>query len=106
LYIPSAAPWYKFAEWQELYGEIVLIWLLGKPMVILNSVEAARELLERKGANFSGRPPSLYIKEWCVVFPDDSSSRVNSTLHTGLDGEMRSPFCSMMIITFERRSGY
>lgn len=65
--IPLHAAWLTFAEWYKEYGSIAMVRILGRPMVVLNTVEAAHELLEKKGANFSERPQFLVFKEWCVT---------------------------------------
>ncbi len=43
-------------------GEIVYVHALGKPMVILNSASVARELLEKRGANYSDRPRLVFFE--------------------------------------------
>ena len=63
-FVPLKATWLTFADWYKKYGEIILIKMFNKPMVILNSAEAAHELLEKKGANFSGRPPFRFFRYW------------------------------------------
>ncbi|KAF9047143.1 cytochrome P450 [Hymenopellis radicata] len=52
-------PWEKFAEWHEAYGPIVRISLLGHNIVILNTVEAATELLEKRSLIYSDRPQAI-----------------------------------------------
>ena len=39
-------------------GPVFFLELLGRPVLVINSVEAARDLMEKKGANFSDRPRS------------------------------------------------
>lgn len=53
-----------FAKWYKEYGEIVLIKALHHHVIVLNTVSAARSILEKKGSNFSGRPPFVYFNEW------------------------------------------
>ena len=43
-------------EWASKYGEIMHIKLGGKDVIVLNSVEAADELLARRSSNYSNRP--------------------------------------------------
>jgi hypothetical protein len=57
--IPTSSPWLKFAEWCKTYGEIVYVNVLGKPMIILGTLSAARELMETRGANYSDRPRAV-----------------------------------------------
>ncbi|KZV95209.1 cytochrome P450 [Exidia glandulosa HHB12029] len=54
--MPSDSQWMRFAEWSELYGEITYVEVFGQPIVILNSLSACKELLEKRGATSSGRP--------------------------------------------------
>lgn len=44
-------------------GEIVYVHVLGRPMIILNSFDAAKELLEKRGVNYSDRPRLVFIQE-------------------------------------------
>lgn len=62
--ISPSAPWKTFAQWSKQYGPVTLVRLLGSPLVVINTVEAAHELLDKKGANFSGRPRMAYFNEW------------------------------------------
>lgn len=59
--IPSSSPWLRFSEWAIKYGDITYVTLLGQPIVILNSLEACKELLEKRGATTAGRPYSVIL---------------------------------------------
>ncbi|EJD49813.1 cytochrome P450 [Auricularia subglabra TFB-10046 SS5] len=50
--IPESYPWLRFSEWHKTYGEIVYATILGKPFIVLNSLEACKELM----GSASGRP--------------------------------------------------
>lgn len=52
-----------FAEWRRIYGDIVHAHVAGTHMIILNSYEVAMEMLAKKGANYSDRPPSFFASE-------------------------------------------
>src|ERR1700761_8464684 len=53
--------WYKtFTNWQKEYGDVVYANVLGTPFLIVNSLEIAKELLEKRGNIYSGRI-ELYI---------------------------------------------
>ncbi|ETW77249.1 cytochrome P450 monooxygenase 26 [Heterobasidion irregulare TC 32-1] len=54
--IPKRAPWEVYAEWANQYGDIMSIQVLGQTVVIINSVQIARNLLEKRGSNYSDRP--------------------------------------------------
>ncbi|KAG6836285.1 hypothetical protein H0H93_009476 [Arthromyces matolae] len=43
-------------ELSKTYGDVIYLEMLGQPVVVLNSTEAAVELLERRSANYSDRP--------------------------------------------------
>ncbi|KAL4256194.1 cytochrome P450 family protein [Pleurotus pulmonarius] len=45
-----------FHEWSKTYGDIMHLRVLGRDLIVLNSVEAATELLEKRSALYSDRP--------------------------------------------------
>ncbi|KAJ6621636.1 cytochrome P450 [Mycena sp. CBHHK59/15] len=47
----------KYKDWAEQFGDVIYVEVFGSPMVILNSYKAVTELLERRSANYSDRPP-------------------------------------------------
>ncbi|KAL5483173.1 hypothetical protein ACEPAI_8402 [Sanghuangporus weigelae] len=71
LQIPTTQPWKTFADWGKLYGPVTFAEALGRPMIIINSVTAARDLMDKKGAIFSNRPnmPVLEMIGWGVTLP-------------------------------------
>ena len=55
--IPSYGPEYAYMRWGREYRSDVLSFrVLGQPVVVLNSVRAAVDLLDRRGANYCDRP--------------------------------------------------
>lgn len=54
--MPKDYWWLKFAEWSKQYGDVVHLNVLGQHIVILDSVEATKELLDRRSAIYSDRP--------------------------------------------------
>ncbi|KAI0711889.1 cytochrome P450 [Cerioporus squamosus] len=56
LQMPRAKVWEKLYEWGQIYGGICSISLFGTPLLILNTAEAGRELLDKKSALYSNRP--------------------------------------------------
>lgn len=46
---------HEFCEWAAEYGEIFYLKLGGQDVIVLNSAEAADELLARRSNNYSGR---------------------------------------------------
>ncbi|KAJ3491620.1 hypothetical protein NLI96_g552 [Meripilus lineatus] len=55
-----------YYEWHRNYGDIMYLNVLGKPIVLLNSEQAARELLDKKGKIYSDRPhfPAHELLGW------------------------------------------
>ncbi|KAF8442321.1 cytochrome P450 [Boletus edulis BED1] len=56
LNIDSSHPWLSYEEWGKRHGGLVYANILGKDFIIINSVEVARDLLERRSAVYSDRP--------------------------------------------------
>ncbi|KDQ14634.1 hypothetical protein BOTBODRAFT_32384 [Botryobasidium botryosum FD-172 SS1] len=54
LQIPITGSWHLYTKWQKTYGDIVRFKLFGQSVVILNSYEAANDLLHQR-ANFQDR---------------------------------------------------
>ncbi|KAG6887305.1 hypothetical protein C0995_016286 [Termitomyces sp. Mi166 len=54
--IPQEGQDIFFHELGKNYGDVVQLKIMGKSMIILNSAEAAVDLLEKRSANYSDRP--------------------------------------------------
>ncbi|KAG1876595.1 cytochrome P450 [Suillus subalutaceus] len=54
--IPRIKPWLTFAEWGKKYGDISHVEILGQHIIVLNSVENAVNMLDKKGTVYSDRP--------------------------------------------------
>ncbi|CAA7266302.1 unnamed protein product [Cyclocybe aegerita] len=54
--IPREREWVTFTEWAAKWGDIVSVSVLGEHMIILNTAQAAFEMLDKKSAKFSDRP--------------------------------------------------
>ncbi|EJF56159.1 cytochrome P450 [Dichomitus squalens] len=58
--IPPVEPWHVFYKWARQYGvnsgEVVYLQVLGRPVVLLNSVQACNDLFEGRHAIYSDRP--------------------------------------------------
>ncbi|KAG7087228.1 hypothetical protein E1B28_013209 [Marasmius oreades] len=48
-----------FDQWAEEYGPVVYLRMFGQPVIVLNSAEAADDLLEKRHKNYDGRPNSI-----------------------------------------------
>ncbi|PBK93430.1 cytochrome P450 [Armillaria gallica] len=53
--MPSEKEWLTFVRWGEKYGDIVSVSVLGRRMVVINSVQTAIDILDKKGAIYSDR---------------------------------------------------
>ena len=54
--MPKDYYWLTFANWKRKYGDFVYANVFGKSIIILNSAEAALDLLEKRSASYSDRP--------------------------------------------------
>lgn len=66
---PKNQHWIKFTEWGQLFGDVVYLNVPGAPMVILNTAQAASDLMEKRSANYSDRP-CMYFWFRTVQTPD------------------------------------
>lgn len=55
------AAWVCYAEWAAKYGDVVYLNIIGQHIVILNSVKATTELLEKRSSNYSSRPGMCFV---------------------------------------------
>ncbi|KAM5539597.1 hypothetical protein V8D89_006706 [Ganoderma adspersum] len=53
----------KLAEWGRQFGDVVFAKFFRTPVVVLNSKEAAVDLMEKRSAKYSDRPPFILLKE-------------------------------------------
>ncbi|KAF2626696.1 cytochrome P450 21 [Macroventuria anomochaeta] len=56
----------KFTEWRKTYGDIIGLKAGPANIVVLNSTAVTRELLERRGNIYSGRPTDYIFREHIV----------------------------------------
>ncbi|KAK0231460.1 cytochrome P450 [Armillaria fumosa] len=55
--MPRVSPWKTFTEWSKQYGSSIIHYrFFGRHFIVLNSVEAALELLEHRSNTYSDRP--------------------------------------------------
>ena len=52
----DSKPFVTFANWAKTYGDIFYLRLGHRNVIVINSIEAARETLVNNGKAFSGRP--------------------------------------------------
>ncbi|KAF8153982.1 cytochrome P450 [Crassisporium funariophilum] len=63
LQIPTDNQEETFAEWGAQYGDVVHIKIFGQSMIILNTLQAARDLLDKKSSIYSDRPRFVLLAE-------------------------------------------
>ncbi|KAF4616302.1 hypothetical protein D9613_008357 [Agrocybe pediades] len=74
LNFPSSFEWEAFEAWGKKYNTpIIHLSVAGRSLIVLNTAEAARDLLEKRSAIYSGRPNLRVINEfmgfgWLLVF--------------------------------------
>ncbi|KAJ7858819.1 cytochrome P450 [Mycena olivaceomarginata] len=56
LRMPSTDSALVFHEWAKTYGDVMRLEVLGRTMIILDSYQAAKDLLEKRGTIYSDRP--------------------------------------------------
>ncbi|KAJ7263401.1 cytochrome P450 [Mycena rebaudengoi] len=68
--MPTEQAPFVFNEWSKKYGDVMYLEVFGKPMVVLDTHEAAVDLLEKKGSIYSDRPefPVYDILGWTEYY--------------------------------------
>ncbi|KAF7323866.1 O-methylsterigmatocystin oxidoreductase [Mycena kentingensis (nom. inval.)] len=66
--IPQTLPWLTYADWAKQYGDIMHITILGAHIIVINSVEVATEILDKRSGNYSSRPdiPVMHMNGWMM----------------------------------------
>ncbi|KZT39057.1 cytochrome P450 [Sistotremastrum suecicum HHB10207 ss-3] len=64
LQMPPTDQWITFAEWAEEFGSMTGLRVLGKNIVILNTFDAAMDLLHKRGAIYSSRPAFPLLQQF------------------------------------------
>ena len=60
----ASKPEYIYAKWTKEYkSDIVSFCVLGQPIIVLNSVQAAEEMLDKRGSNYGDRPRFALFEE-------------------------------------------
>ena len=54
--LPTSREYETYTRWGKEFGDVVHVNALGRHIIILNSVQAAKELLERRSGIYSSRP--------------------------------------------------
>ncbi|KAL5514754.1 hypothetical protein ACEPAG_2070 [Sanghuangporus baumii] len=60
--MPPKEEWEAARKWGEKYGPVVYVEVFGLPYIFLNSYQAAVDLLEKRGSNYSSRPTTVMFE--------------------------------------------
>ncbi|KAF8705404.1 cytochrome p450, partial [Rhizoctonia solani] len=54
--MPPKEDWLTFNKWSKQHGDMFYLSILGKPLIVVNSMQIASDLLDKRSANYSERP--------------------------------------------------
>ncbi|KAH8821438.1 cytochrome P450 [Xylogone sp. PMI_703] len=61
--VPAERPDLQFAKWAKEYNsDVIYLNFMGQPVIVLNSLQAATDLLDKKGAIYSDRSPFAMLE--------------------------------------------
>ncbi|KAF8182928.1 cytochrome P450 [Pholiota molesta] len=63
LQIPTDSQEEVFTDWKAQYGDVVYIKIFKQPMIILNGLQSARDLLDKRSSIYSDRPRFVLLSE-------------------------------------------
>ncbi|KAI1384394.1 putative cytochrome P450 [Hypoxylon trugodes] len=63
--MPKFKPYKQFTEWGERYGPIYSLMVGSSPLIVLQSQEIAKELLDKRGSSYSSRPDMYILSDLC-----------------------------------------
>ncbi|KAH8652257.1 cytochrome P450 [Xylariales sp. PMI_506] len=61
--INNERPWITYNKWAKQYGDIVMYWVMGKPVLLLAKMEHAENLLQKRMMNYGDRPQLVVAQE-------------------------------------------
>ncbi|CCL99947.1 uncharacterized protein FIBRA_01972 [Fibroporia radiculosa] len=73
--LPPEYQWRAFAQWAEIYGDIFYFKIFRKPAMVITSVIAAHELMEKRSSKYSDRPRTVVLTELMRFEPNLSVLR-------------------------------
>ncbi|TFK68106.1 cytochrome P450 [Pluteus cervinus] len=59
--LPREKAWNTFLPWKERYGDIIYLEALGNGILVLNTLEAVNDLLDKRPNNYSDRPEFIMV---------------------------------------------
>ncbi|KAK7061235.1 cytochrome P450 [Favolaschia claudopus] len=68
--VPTSLAWFTYTKWRKQYGDLVFFEVFGNKFLILNSLKATTDLLDKRASIYSERPtiPSILLMEWEFSF--------------------------------------
>ncbi|EED84236.1 predicted protein, partial [Postia placenta Mad-698-R] len=63
LQVSPQGAWYKFSEYQKVYGDLLFFRGLGSHVLVLNSMKAINDLLDKRSSVYSNRPTFTVVGE-------------------------------------------
>ncbi|KAJ7223154.1 cytochrome P450 [Mycena pura] len=63
LHVSPKQPWFKLYEYKKQYGDLVFFYGLGNNVLVLNTMEAVSDLLDKRGNIYSHRPEFTVVGE-------------------------------------------
>lgn len=63
--MPAENPHLQFQKWAKEYGPVYSLQLGTKTMIMLSGGEAIKELMEKRGIHYSGKPESYVGQDLC-----------------------------------------
>ncbi|KXN84134.1 Fumitremorgin C synthase [Leucoagaricus sp. SymC.cos] len=57
--VPFYQPWRRYTEWHKVFGDVISFWLGSTPIIVLGSLKAATDILEKRGNIYSSRPRNI-----------------------------------------------
>ncbi|KAJ7102950.1 cytochrome P450 [Mycena crocata] len=59
--LPQSQPWLTFSQWAKIHGLIVHLRVLGTSIIVLNDVNYAAQMLDKKSRIYSNRPNVTWL---------------------------------------------
>ncbi|KAJ6508665.1 cytochrome P450 [Mycena sanguinolenta] len=68
--VPTQLAWLTYTEWKKQYGDLVFFEVFGNNFLIINSLKATTDLLDKRATIYSERPsiPSIRLMGWEFSF--------------------------------------
>ncbi|KAH9952749.1 cytochrome P450 [Russula dissimulans] len=70
--VPKESPWIAYRDMSDKYGDVICLRIFGQVVVVLSSLSAVKDLLEKRGEAYADRPtlPIVEITEMDWLLPN------------------------------------